>query len=244
MEKDIDRDGQFKLYVQIYGIIRRMIEEGEWQPNSIIPSEDELCKMFAVSKTTVRLALSDLVRDGYLRKYQGKGTFVKSPVPNAGITMITRLRESTVRDGVRGTRESLETGIMEPEDEIRGYLDFDGAIFFAQCKNSEEDEPTYIEELFAPLVFFPGIEGEEICGISFFDLVRKRSVRKLSKIVQTIEVVYVKDRTAYLLKVKEGHPALLMHRVFIDVESKPVAYIRLYGNGEKYRVEAEFEWIR
>jgi GntR family transcriptional regulator len=244
MENCIDRNGQLQLYVQIYAIIKRMIDEGEWQPSGIIPSEDDLCRTFAVSKTTVRQAISDLVRDGYLRKQQGKGTFVKNPVPNSGITMKTRISDRMVRAGVRGERETLESGVREAKDEVRNYLKFDDSIFYAQCLESEDGEPAYIEELFAPLVFFPGIEGEEICSTSFVSLIRERSIRKLSRIVQTIEVCHAKDGTALLLKVMDGHPALLMHRVFIDSESRSIAYIRLCGKGGKYRVDSEFERIR
>jgi DNA-binding GntR family transcriptional regulator len=76
--------------------------------------------------------------------------------------------------------------------------------------------PACIEELFVPLVLYPGIDEETICGISFFNLVRERSVRKLFRMIQTIEVGRVKDRAAELLQVGDGHPALVMHRVFIE----------------------------
>ena len=244
MENDIDRDGQHKLYVQVYGIIRRMIEEGEWLPNSIIPSEDDLVTMFAVSKTTVRLALSDLARDGYLSRHQGKGTFVKCPLPMSGVTMKTRMSDDMGLNKVRRIRESLESEIMSPEPEISGYLDYDGTIFYSRCKISENDEPVCIEELFAPLLYFPGIHGAELCSTSFFSFIRERSLRKLFRIVQTTEVTRLKDDMAFSLKVEEGQPALLIHRVFIDAEGKSVAYIRLYGRYEKYRVVADFERIR
>jgi len=55
-----------------------------------------------------------------------------------------------------------------------------------------------IEELFVPLVLYPGIDEETICGISFFNLVRERSVRKLFRMIQTVEVGHVRDRAAEL----------------------------------------------
>ncbi|MCX8070238.1 MAG: GntR family transcriptional regulator [Thermodesulfovibrionales bacterium] len=80
MERIIDREGQQKLYVQLMDIIKEKIKKGEWAVNSMIPSEDELCNTFSVSKTTVRLAVSELVREGLLKRLQGKGTFVTSHV--------------------------------------------------------------------------------------------------------------------------------------------------------------------
>ncbi|MGO9951587.1 MAG: GntR family transcriptional regulator [Dissulfurispiraceae bacterium] len=244
IERSIDRESGISLYVQIYRIIRKMIEGGEWQPDSVIPSEDELCKFFSVSKATIRLALADLVREGFLRRQQGKGTFVRSPLPHSGLAMKTCLSDSMYRYGLRGVRESLVTSIREPSEDIREYLKFGGTIFYAQCRGLVDGVPTCIEELFMPLVFSPGIEENKICGMSFFNLISERSVRKPCKMIQTIEVVHIKERTAELLQVGDGHPALVMHRVFIDSEERPVAYIRLYGKDGQYQVYTVFEKIK
>ncbi|HMK56750.1 MAG TPA: GntR family transcriptional regulator [Dissulfurispiraceae bacterium] len=244
IEKGIDRESGVTLYVQIYGIIRKMIEDGQWQPNSIIPSEDELCKLFLVSKATIRLALADLVRDGFLRRQQGKGTYVKSPLPHSGLMMKTHLSDGMFPDGTIGAREFLTSGILEPSADVREYLKFSGAVFYVQCRGTVDGEPVSVEELFLPLIYFPGIDERQICGMSFFDLVKERSIRKPCRMVQTVEVCHVAGETAGLLKVQDGHPAIAMRRIFIDAEEKPVAYIRLFGRDEKYQVHTEFEKIK
>ena len=70
-EKTIDRDGQQKLYVQMYSILKERIETGEWPAGSQIPTEDVLCRSYNVSKAPVRMAITELVRSGFLRKHQG-----------------------------------------------------------------------------------------------------------------------------------------------------------------------------
>ena len=44
-----------------------------------IPSERQLSADFGVSRLTVRAALDDLVREGYLVRRHGSGTFVSEP---------------------------------------------------------------------------------------------------------------------------------------------------------------------
>ncbi|HMK60172.1 MAG TPA: GntR family transcriptional regulator [Dissulfurispiraceae bacterium] len=244
IEKGIDRESGVTLYVQIYGIIRKMIEDGQWQPNSIIPSEDELCKLFSVSKATIRLALADLVRDGFLRRQQGKGTYVKSPLPHSGLMMKTHLSDGMFPDGIIGASESLTTGILEPSEDVRDYLKFSDAVFYVQCRGTVDGEPVSVAELYLPLIYYPGLDERQICGMSFFNLVKERSVRKPCRMVQTVEVCHINGTIAVLLKVLDGHPALAVHRVFLDAEDKPVAYIRLYGRDEKYHVHTEFEKIK
>ena len=75
INKKIDRQSQQKLYVQASEIIEEKIALGEWPAGSQIPTEDELCRIFNVSKATIRMAISDLERKGSLKKKQGKGTF-------------------------------------------------------------------------------------------------------------------------------------------------------------------------
>lgn len=240
---NIDRDGQFKLYIQIYGVIRRMIENGEWQPNSMIPSEEELSKLFRVSKTTIRLALSVLSQEGYLRRQQGKGTFVKSPIPNSGLTMITRISDSSLKDGKNSEREVLESGICQYEQEIQQRLNFKDQIFYIRCRNSKNNLPISIEELYVPLVYFQGVSEEVISSVCFLDFIKKRSLRKIYRITQTTQILSVKEDIAKLLKTNIGAPALLINKIFYDVEDNPIAYIRLYGT-DKYITRTDLVSIR
>ena len=52
-----------------------------------IPSERQLSADFGVSRLTVRAALDDLVREGYLVRRQGSGTFVSEPKIAQELTM-------------------------------------------------------------------------------------------------------------------------------------------------------------
>jgi GntR family transcriptional regulator len=73
-QRPVDRESSEKLYVQLYSILKSKIENREWAVGSQIPTEDELCRTFTVSKATVRMAITELARNGYIRKQQGKGT--------------------------------------------------------------------------------------------------------------------------------------------------------------------------
>ncbi|HEX8948461.1 MAG TPA: GntR family transcriptional regulator, partial [Dissulfurispiraceae bacterium] len=107
IEETVDRGSQQKLYVQMCAIVRGKIEKGEWAPGTQIPTEDELCRTYDVSKATVRIAISELVRDGYLKRIQGKGTFVTYSMPHIGMAMKTRLTEEMSGEGVSARKEIL-----------------------------------------------------------------------------------------------------------------------------------------
>lgn len=243
IEKTVDRDSKEKLYVQIYSIIKEKIENGEWPSSTQTPTEDELCKTYDVSKVTVREAISELVREGYLKRQQGKGTFVTYSIRNSGLAMKTRLTEDMFGEGVKVQKELLVKGIREPSEEIKTYLKTEDGVYYLLCKGVVEDEPAYIEELYIPLLLFPGIEGEVTCPTSLYDLIQEKAIRKISKVVQTIEVTKIKGDAADILKVKEGAPALLIHRLFIGHDKDTIAYARLIGSSRRYKIQTEFERI-
>src|SRR5215207_3029693 len=63
-------------YEQVKRSLIAEIEAGKWTAGGAIPSESQLLQRFDVSRPTLVRSLQDLVREGYLFRRQGKGTFV------------------------------------------------------------------------------------------------------------------------------------------------------------------------
>lgn len=74
----INREVPIPYYYQLEGLLRQQILQGNWQAGQRVPSEKQLCEFYAVSRTTVRQAVSHLVGEGLLYHVKGKGTFVRT----------------------------------------------------------------------------------------------------------------------------------------------------------------------
>src|SRR5258708_33600770 len=72
----LDRNGNIPLVYHLGEASRDKIVRGEYSQGDAIRTEDQLQKLYGVSRTTVRLALAKLVNEGYIRRQQGKGTYV------------------------------------------------------------------------------------------------------------------------------------------------------------------------
>ena len=68
-----------RLYLEIAGQIRSLIENGEFRVKSRLPAERELAKQFGVSRPSVREALIALEVEGYVDVRPGSGVFVTTP---------------------------------------------------------------------------------------------------------------------------------------------------------------------
>src|SRR5574341_6114 len=237
--KTVNRESQEKLYVQVSGIIREKITGRDWPAGSQIPTEDELCKTYEVSKATVRMAIAELVHGGYLRKQQGRGTFVTYSPQDRGITMKTRLTENMFGEGVTVKKELLVQGVRELADHLKDLLKTENDVYYILCKRMVNGEPAYLEESFIPLDKVPGIGGEDVCRMSFYEMVQQKAVQKIHKVVQSIELSEVRGDAAAMLKTGEGSPVLLLHRLLVGQDGGPIAYTRLTGSGRKYKLQTE-----
>ena len=72
----LNRNDYTPLYVQLQNIIRNDIMSGKYKEGEMIPSEAQMMKLYDVTRTTIRKAISDLVNEGLLVQAQGKGIFV------------------------------------------------------------------------------------------------------------------------------------------------------------------------
>lgn len=69
---------QTTKYNMVKEKITDWITTGKVQPGEKIYSENELGKIFGVSRHTIRQAIGDLVHEGWLYREQGAGTFVSN----------------------------------------------------------------------------------------------------------------------------------------------------------------------
>src|ERR671933_2733242 len=76
-----------------------------------IPSERQLSADLGVSRLTVRAALDDLVREGYLLRRRGAGTFVSEPKIAQELTM-TSFTEDMRRRGMRPGSKTIDMKVV------------------------------------------------------------------------------------------------------------------------------------
>jgi GntR family transcriptional regulator len=71
-------------YTQLADALRADIRSGRYAPGSQLPSYEALMKKHGVSITVVRSAVRELKTEGLVYTHQGKGAFVRDPLPEPG----------------------------------------------------------------------------------------------------------------------------------------------------------------
>ena len=85
-------------YVETYDKIRELIKNNNLQAGDRIPGENDLSKLFEVSRGTVRQAIALLQEDGLIYKQQGFGNIILDPkkMENKGPVSYTHLTLPTI----------------------------------------------------------------------------------------------------------------------------------------------------
>jgi GntR family transcriptional regulator len=242
--KTVDRFNQEKLYIQLTRIFLEEINSGRWAINKKIPSEDDLCKKYHVSKITVRQAITNLVSDGYLMKIQGKGTFVTSVMPVVGLAMRTRFTEEMFGEEVKVEKELLHKGIIDPPSEIKSILKTDDLIYHFLCRRMVNSKPAYLDESYIPFHMLPDMENLDIINASLYSVLQEKALLKIFKMIQTVEVLNVSEEFGRYLDLERNVPALAVHRLLLSSDNIPVGYTRFIGRSDRYKFQTEFERIR
>ncbi|MDE2404428.1 MAG: GntR family transcriptional regulator [Sphingomonadales bacterium] len=96
------------LYAQVAATLRTAIERGLYAPGARIPTEEELCRRFKVSRHTIRDALRQLRNDGLITSRPGSRPIVARAADAPASEPLQATIASDFFDYMLGTRFAVE----------------------------------------------------------------------------------------------------------------------------------------
>lgn len=244
---EIDRARPQKLYHQLMEILKEHIEKGIWKVGTQMPTEEQLCSKYNVSKATVRLALSDLALNGYLKKFQGKGTFVRRRTPGHGITMLLSFGEEDSYRSPSCISRILETGTLRPEEGIMKHLDLSGEDYCFSLSRLiiADGTPLMIERLYTPSGLISGlINDEELADMPFHALLENRCGINIRRIKEIADVSGIGLKDAGILELTPDMPVLRTIHIGYAHGDRPISFSESLWRTDAYPRIVEFERMR
>lgn len=231
------------LYVQLGDIIREKIESGEWKPHQVIPSENELSKIYGISRMTARSVVSEFVREGMLYRVQGKGTFVVEPKITAPPLSYKGIREQLEQMGYQTATKLLSTKKIACTESIAKKLEIpEGSkVHVLERLRFVKEQPLSIHTSFIPAQYCKDLESKDFVGEQLCVILDKEYGLKSHKVIETLESTLAREKEAKLLSIKVGYPLLLLEDLIYDPEGKPFEYTKVLFRGDKIKISLQYE---
>ena len=203
------------IHLQIADLLREKIYSKAWPPSTRIPSENDLVKMFGVSRGTVRKALKVLVDEGLLVQRHGKGTFVAEP----GITHASGDRPLSFAESLRRQGKDFKTQVLEkcvtmPPIEIARGLELepgDPSLFVRRLR-TVEGSPVLCQESWSNLRACPGLSDVDFTTTSMFNAVQDCSGRRIARSHMRYTARIAGKEHASLLECDEAAAVLVLEQ--------------------------------
>jgi GntR family transcriptional regulator len=238
----LDRSASTPFHHQVRQFILHRVEAGDWPVGTRIPSEQELCALFGVSRATVGRALTDLVRQGVLDRQQGRGTFVASPRLLHGPFELKSFTEEHEERGLRAQAEVLACEELPALEDVATALRIAPGSPVARLYRLRYagQETMGLQESFLPLALAPDIArlGNLLTG-SLYQLLQTRYAIIPHRAIETFEPVLLDDTEAALLRCQDRRLAFLVERTTFDATGRAFEFVRSKMRGDRYRYTME-----
>jgi GntR family transcriptional regulator len=205
-----------------------------------IPSERQLGIDLGVSRLTVRAALDELVREGYLVRRRGAGTFVAEPKVAKGID-VSSFSDDMRRRGLVPASRTLDLRAVPAGARLGRMLHVSPAEPVLSIKRLRlaDGDPMAIELLNVRASLVPGLTGGDLEQSSFYDLLASRYNVEIVAGTQTVEPTVTNDEESAALGVPLHSPALLFERVTRTISGDVVEFTTSTYRGDRYRLVTE-----
>ncbi|MDR0714266.1 MAG: GntR family transcriptional regulator [Bacteroidales bacterium] len=229
-------------YRRIYDQLRRQILDESFTEGDLLPSENELCAQYGVTRPTIRHALAELVNDGLIYKHKGKGSIVHRRTNAVGILSITGITSAL------GSRNVQTEIIHKPhigEWPQPFPFELSREELLSRCIRMERlrrvtERAVFYEQTYLPEIHFPRFSSRNMENRSLFEVLRKRYHMEIKGGEQYIRSVPANRQLSDYFEIAEGHAVLYLERKFIFNIPEIFVYSLLYCNTDEFALYGSF----
>ena len=234
--RPLDPENAQPLYRQVQNAIRDAIATRVLKPDDALPPERDLAESFAVSRITVRKAISGLVSEGVLDTHHGSGSFVRSKVVK-NFAQLTSFTEEMASRGMTASSRwiSRSEGKVRPEESLTLRASPGTAVYRFHRLRLADNEPMSIEKTTILASCLPSIDAVEHSLYAALHKTGNQPVRTL----QRLSALILNQEQAEMLGARAGDAGLLVERVGFNRQGVAIEFSQSWYRGDTYDFVAE-----
>lgn len=227
----LDYKNHIPLHVQLKNDIEQKIRSGYYTGK--VPSEREFMESYSVSRSTVREAISMLVREGILEKKHGKGTFISLRPIQDWLGTLSSTTDIIKRMGMAPGAKLISHGVVTPSENIQSLCEFKEAYFIKRIRFAD-NIPIAIENQYYPLEIGKKLATYDIDGGTLYDILEKEMHIPFSEADQIITSGHLSKEDAGYLNVPDQFNVLMTERITYDLVGNIVEYYEAAFRSDMY----------
>jgi GntR family transcriptional regulator len=232
-------------YLQLREAMLAMIRDEALPPGHLLPSENELCERFGVSRGTIRRAFDDLERDGHVSRQPGRGTFVASPRMERPLAELTSFSEHIESLGMTPGAELVS--YREGTDYAEGKGHFPEGELLARIVRvrTANVRPVGVHTLLLPvdLAVEAGFSARALRADPALSLYRSLSAIGIESDLarESIAARRATAQESRRLELGAHEPVLEVVRQSYGINSRPIELVRAVYRADRYDYTT---WLR
>lgn len=214
------------LHKQLFLALQQQVMRGAMADGARLPTQEELCTQYGVSRITVRRALADLQSAGLVRNEQGVGSFVIAP--KRGISSPPTL---SFVEGLRKVVEETEVRVMRLESAVCPAsvgtalgLEPGGQGLHVLRLRLRKGVPVMLLEVWLPLRFESVVTRAALREQPLFNLLT-RGGKDVGKVIQEVSAEIADAATADALQIELNSAVLRIDRLVHDRRQQPIQFL-------------------
>ena len=236
----INRESQVPLHHQVRNYLLGCMERGELLPGQKLLQEREYAARFGISLAPVRQAILDLVKEGYLYRVPGRGTFVREQKVEEKISILSSFTESMRAKGFSAVLRVVELRVENAPAIVRSMPEIQDQQFVVlQRVALVEGTAIALLTSYLPSRLVPGLESLDLNGQSLYRTLEERYGIVLARAESTIEVVRCRGSQSIVLGVPQGTPMLQVEGKTYDVKDQFVEFAQVLYRADRFRFTIE-----
>lgn len=223
----IDKNIPVPLYYQLKEGLLKLIQSGELPTGAMLPREQDLCVELDISRTTVRQAITELVRDGWLYRVKSKGTFVSRPkITQDFIKKLEPFDVQIARENRVPKTRLIELKVMKAPADVAESLEIpEGTkVIYMYRQRFADDEAIVTIKTYLPYKACSYIMNRDFEQESLYHMLSEREETKVCMAHRVIEAVEAVKEDAKYMDIRVGRAIQLTKTVGYNSEQKPVEY--------------------
>ncbi|MFJ7746368.1 GntR family transcriptional regulator [Peribacillus sp. NPDC097295] len=233
------------LHSAVKESIVHMIKNGDYQPNTKLPTEAEFCNSYDVSRTTVRTALQQLTMEGYVYRIQGKGTFVsENKVRQTLTSTVENFSDQVMMQGKNPSTKVFSLTVIEADASLakRFNLQIGDPVNKLVRVRYVDDVPLQYEVAYLPWHRTPGLDMKA-CETSLFRLLKHQFNIKILKTIEHLELALADEYIAEKLDITNDSPCFSLETHTYETDQSVIEYSKTYFRGDRanFVIERNYE---